>query len=138
MAAYKLTVEIPYECRSTYSDTVYQINRAVELDGLVLLAVKNDIDALEALLIVETDAYQDEVIRLAKKVKLFIRDGEGLQDIVEGASYERYDYTSFPPGITRKHCDGLYLNSFLFPEPVDDDEIAEESGNEIIGTEKIV
>ena len=99
----KITIEIPYESRSKYLDTVLAINRLVpkEPECCVALYVDNNPYSLASYLVVETTANFDEIRMLVGKAGLHTTAEKGLEEFNAEMNFRRWNACIFSQ---QDHC----------------------------------
>ena len=110
------TIEIPYDCRSTYVDIIRQINDMVSRDGLVTLAVNNNPYNLKSYLIVEDTKNLEHIAEFIQQNHLKTNQEKGLKEIIIESGNRMWNMHAIFPGANNAEIEMLMTVIYHFKE----------------------
>lgn len=109
-------IDIPYDSRSKYKNTIFKLNNMVGKNGLVTLAVNNNPYALESVLLIETNENIEEIKEEIKQAGLKSRNDKGLNEIIMEMGNRRWVTMDIPSCETETGIEMLMNCLYVYEE----------------------
>lgn len=95
---YKVTINIDYGNRNKYIDLIYDVNKIVGSNGMMLLVANNNIYNLEFMIVVQSSKLDEikDVESLANSLNLDITQEVGFKEVITGMANKQYNHIGLP------------------------------------------
>lgn len=109
-------IDIPYDSRSKYKNTIFKLNNMAGENGLVVLAVNNNPYALESILLIETDENIEDIKEQIRQAGLKFRNDKGLNEIIMEMGSRCWNMADIPSCETETGIEMLMNCMYVYGE----------------------